>query len=342
MAELVRLGDRTGSWRLIPITSVHIPDWYRHRRSAAWTWLEAIAGKAYMPITANPGGFDDDASLCRKQLLAALRPNHVYTCSCTPYLSGNHPVGNTVAAWGGRAAVAFANSILGVRSEMEGFESALASAVTGLTPERGLHLDVDRELTVAVKVPAEIGSDYGMLGELVSRLVDGRKPLICGPTPSYDEAKRFAFSINGDGRVPLFKMGRALPAGTEVVEIEASEWHDALGDEVAPELLIMGCPHLSEQDINKWGRFMSGRRQGKADAWFFTSRLCLDKCPLTGAVLATRGKIMVDKCPLSMLDEIDGRLVGCDTPALASCLSAAGVKARPISYAEKRRLLAED
>jgi predicted aconitase len=342
MGVLVRLGDEARSERLIPISSVHIPDWYGQRQSKAWAWLDTIVGSAELPITANPGGVDDPAALIRKKTLMALCPNKVYTFSCAPYLSGNHPAQGKHVAWGGRAAVSFVNSILGAKSETESFESALASAITGLTPERGLHLDENRNPTVAVRVPENIGSDYALLGGLVSNLVGNEIPVICGPYPPYDEAKRFAFAINGNGKVPFYKLSRKMPlVEIEKIDLEVHTWQDALIEQNSPDLLILGCPHLSEQDINRWGRFMSGHRYGRVEIWFFTSQLCLDKCPNTGAVLANRGRVMVDRCPLSMLDEIDGLMVGCDSPALASCLSAAGVEARPVPHDAIRKLMVE-
>ena len=156
MKELVCSGDQAGSEKLIKVDSVHIPDWCEERSSEVWEWLASITGEAQIPITANPGGLDDPLSLSRQRTLERLRPYHSYTCSCTPYLFGNHPGKGKVVAWGGRAASAFANSVLGARSEVESFRSAVSSAITGLTPERGLHLDQNRQATVSVLINGEV------------------------------------------------------------------------------------------------------------------------------------------------------------------------------------------
>jgi predicted aconitase len=339
MRALVRLGDQARSTRLIPVRSVHIPTWCSDGSPDAWAWLESMAGRVLLPVTANPGGPDDLLTLGRKRILEGLKPQSICSFSCAPHLSGNHPGKGHMVAWGGRAASAFANSVLGARSEEETFESAVASAITGLTVERRLHLDGGRRPTIAVLAPENVGADYALLGKVISGLVTDETPLICCPTPSYDEAKRFALAINAGGRVPLFMLSKAAPPGLEQVYIEDRAWQEALMDQAAPELLILGCPHLSEQDINRWARYMSGRKFGKAEVWFLTSRLCLDKCPLTGAVLATRGRVLVDRCPRAMMGEIDGRVVGCDSPALASCLLSNGVEARALSHEAIRKLI---
>jgi predicted aconitase len=343
MEMLVRKGVDAGAERLVPISSVHIPDWYGHRSSGEWQWLATMAGMVDVPVTANPGGPDDELSAARKTALSTLRPNSPYTFSCAPFLAGNHPAGGTMAAWGGRAAVSFANSVLGARSETEDFSSALASAITGLTAERGLLLEENRRPTIGVRVVDDVGRDVALLGQHLSRVVGGHVPAISGFRSDFDGARRFAFAVNGEGRVPMFHLcGPKPPAGLDLIEVKARECREPAQDLESPDLLILGCPHLSEQEINRWGRHLAGRRPGRTEAWFFTSKLCLDKCPLTGALLASRGRVMKDMCPLWMTGRMSGRAVGCDSPALASCLSASGVNARPLSQDELSHLMASE
>src|SRR3989441_10204714 len=64
--------------------------------------------------------------------------------SCTPYLIGLRPRRGEHVAWAESSAACFANSVLGGRTNREGGPSALASAVTGLTPNYGLHLHENR------------------------------------------------------------------------------------------------------------------------------------------------------------------------------------------------------
>lgn len=343
MEVLVGRGDASGAGRLVPVTSVHIPDWYRHRSAGEWKWLAKTAGKVRLPVTANPGGPDDALSVARKAALSGLRPDSACSFTCTPYLAGNHPPKGRAAAWGGRAAVAFLNSVLGGRSEAEDFSSAMASTITGLTTERGILLEENRRPTIEVVVTGHGGRDLGLLGRYLSSVVRDQVPVIRGLRLDYDEARGFAFAINGEGRVPLFALREAGPSeGLERIEVSAPECRAQATGPVSPDLLIFGCPHLSEQAINRWGRRLAGRRPGRTEAWFFASQLCLDKCPHTGSLLKSRGRVLADMCPLGMTEEMADRTVGCDSPALASCLSAAGIDAGVLSDDELSFLLASD
>jgi len=334
MGILVELGDRSGASRLVPVGSVHIPDWCGQRPSEAWTWLKAMAGSASLPVTANPERGGGAAVPERKAVLEALHPRAAYSFSCAPYLSGNHPGRGEIVAWGGRAASSFANSVLGARTEMETFEVAAAAAIAGLVPERGLHLEDNRRPTVAVVVPRGKDADLPSIGRSLSGRLRGEVPLLCGVAPTFDDAKKLAFALNSRGNVPLFRMQRepAPPEGMRRIEVGPTA-DDLVA---APDLVVLGCPHLSEQDINRWSKRLAGRSASKVEAWFFTSRLCRDKCPVFGAVLRSRGRVFVDRCPLGMISELRGRTVACDSPALADCLRESGALAL---YASEREIL---
>lgn len=341
METLCRLGERHEARAMVPVRSAHIPDWYANADSEAWEHLLSFG--ATVPTTANPGGPACRAA-DRASQLERLRPTRVYTCTCTPHLVGNHPSAGSTASWGGRAAAAFANSVLGVRTAQETFESAVASAIAGVTPARGLLLEEARQPTVAVVVGRGMKDDHSLLGWLISRQVPGEVPLICGVAPDHDEAKRLAFSLNHHGSMPLFHLRRgAPPPDLERVDIPASAWDDALGSQDPDvDLVVMGCPHLSEQDINRWGRLSQGCRMPEVETWFFTSRLCADKCPATASVLRSRGKLFVDMCPMTMIDELRSRSVACDSYGLVECLRRNGVQARYAPNHELRDRLALD
>ena len=324
LRTLCRLGDDTGAARLVPVRSAHVPGWCGRRFPVPPRADGTIEDVFAVMTTANPGGgaetmVGEKSSWERRGLRIS------YTC--TPYLVGNHAGRGEAVAWGGRAAVSFANSIMGARSEMESFESATASAVTGLTPERGAHLDRGRDPTVALVVPDGTEVDLALLGWSLARSFPREVPLICGIRPTFDEAKRLAFAVNFLGTIPFFRMQRGTkpPAGMETISIDEKLTEPANGP--VPDLVILGCPHLSEQEINRWSKKLSDRPPSRAEVWFFTSRLCMEKCPVFGAVLRSRGKMFVDRCPLSMKEGLAGKAIACDSPALAECLCQEGFSA---------------
>lgn len=323
MEVLIKLGERTGSKRLVPVTSVHIHDWCGQGKDEAWKALGSLTNSSKLTVTVNP--ILDGFSPSRIAVIENLHPRRCYSFTCAPYLSGNHPGKDDIVAWGGRAASSFANSILGARCEKESFESTVASAITGLTPERGLHLDANRHPTIAITLPPAEKLDYTLLGWEISTLLHEGVPLLCGARPTFDEAKRLALSINARGDLPLFRMHRSRtpPPDLEVIELDLPRMRTA--DRPSPDVVILGCPHMSEQDINRWSKKLAGHPSGPSEPWFFTSQLCNDKCPTFGAVLRSRGKIFVDVCPLSLKEGLIGRTVATESPSLAECLSDAGI-----------------
>jgi len=88
------------------------------------------------------------------------------TCTCTPYMVGNAPKYGDHIAWSESSAVCYENSIMGARTNREGGPSALAAAITGRTPNYGLHLDANRKASLVVDVECELKdhADYGALG----------------------------------------------------------------------------------------------------------------------------------------------------------------------------------
>ena len=112
-------------------------------------------------------GIDADFALNQQRVIEAYtKMGVVPTCSCTPYLFGNLPHYGEHIAWAESSAVCYANSVLGARTNREGGPSALAAALTGKTPNYGLHLPENRRPTLTVQVQAALNGthDFGTLG----------------------------------------------------------------------------------------------------------------------------------------------------------------------------------
>jgi predicted aconitase len=178
MEILVALGTIYGAERMVPVTSVQIAGVsYDNLGEAGLHWLSEMAdggGKTRVLTTLNPAGMDIEnwpalgisEDFARQQLRvidAFARMNVVTTCSCTPYLIGNSPHFGQHIAWSESSAVCYANSIIGARSNREGGPSALAAALTGVTPEYGMHLTENRcpDLTIHVEATLPGNNDFG-------------------------------------------------------------------------------------------------------------------------------------------------------------------------------------
>ena len=228
MQILVALGTIYGAERLIPVTSVQVSGVsYDNLGEAGLQFLHEMAeggGQARVLTTLNPAGMDienwpvlgidPEFAVQQQQVIAAFaRMGIQTTCTCTPYLAGNLPLFGEHIAWAELSAVCFANSALGARTNREGGPSALAAALTGVTPEYGLHLDSARQPTVTVELHAvlhseathEFGALGKALGERLQSLEGGSVPCILGfEAAPVESLKSFCASLATYGGTALF------------------------------------------------------------------------------------------------------------------------------------------
>ncbi len=149
MEILVALGTIYGAERMVPVTSVQISGVsYDNLGEAGLHFLSQMAdggGQTRVLTTLNPAGMDIEnwqalgisAEFAANQMRvieAFARMNVITTCSCTPYLFGNVPHFGQHIAWAESSAVCYANAVIGARTNREGGPSALAAALTGVTP----------------------------------------------------------------------------------------------------------------------------------------------------------------------------------------------------------------
>ena len=183
MEILVALGDIYSAKRLIDVSSVQIAGVsYDNLGEAGLDFLSEMAddGQVRVLTTLNPAGMDlenwralgidADFAENQKRVIDAFRRMGVITsCTCTPYLIGNSPHFREHVAWSESSAVCYANSVLGARTNREGGPSALAAALTGKTPEYGLHLDNKRKAEVHVKVDTILRDTctFSALGKII-------------------------------------------------------------------------------------------------------------------------------------------------------------------------------
>jgi predicted aconitase len=199
MEILTTLGDIYGAEKMIDVASVQVAGVsYSNLGEAGLDYLSELAkdGKVKVLTTLNPAGMDlenrealgidEDFAKNQERVIDAFAAMGIITtCTCTPYLIGNAPHFGQHLAWAESSAVCYSNSVIGARTNREGGPSALASGLTGKTPEYGLHLDENRhgQILVDIKVPI-VGTDqFGILGKVIGdKLQSGGKknPLYFG------------------------------------------------------------------------------------------------------------------------------------------------------------------
>ena len=304
MEILNALGAIYGADRMVPVSSVQISGVsFDNLGDAGLDFLAEMAangGRAQVLTTLNPAGMDIEepqslgisADFARNQqrvIDAFAQMGVVTTCSCTPYLFGNLPHFGEHIAWAESSAVCYANSVLGARTNREGGPSALASALTGVTPNYGLHLEENRRpgLTVEIEADLEGTRDFGALGVAMGRMIEARKmkaiPYLRGvKSATLDELKSFCASAATYGGLALFHMEGItpecpmFPVPAETLVIGQKDLNAAgasLENPAAGEVdfVSLGCPHLSLNEIRRVAELLEGKHVTKT-FWITTAR----------------------------------------------------------------------
>jgi predicted aconitase len=306
-------------------------------------------GKARVLTTLNPAGMDIEnwpalgiqSGFAEKQLRVLevfTRMGVTTTCTCTPYLTGNLPHLGDHLAWSESSAVCYANSVIGAQTNREGGPSALAAALTGRTPEYGMHLEQNRHPTLSFQVNTHLTetSDYGALGKLVGEKIEATKsvPYIQGVgSASLENLKSFCASLATYGGAALFQMpgitpeaGQYAPLG-EVIPISRADLQaavDSLNDaaESQVDFISLGCPHLSIDEIARIAHLLEGRRV-KREFWITTARpikLMADQMGYTQIIEASGARFAADTC--CVVAPIQGRFSVMATDSAKACYYA--------------------
>lgn len=327
MEILVALGEVYGAERMVEVVSAQVSGVsYKNLGEEGVGWLEELAragARVRVPTTLNPAGMDlerwremrvpeDFAEKQLKVIRVFERMGATPTLTCTPYLAGNLPGFGEHVAWSESSAVAYANSVLGARTNREGGPSALAAAIAGRTPLHGLHLEENREPTIEIWAP-EVEEAYWLaaLGYLAGKLARDGVPLFRGlGRPGPEGLKALGAALASSGGVALFHVDGVTPEARvrrlrarERVEVGWEELREAAGeldDGSEPELIFVGCPHLSLKEVEELADALGGR-QARKPVWACLSRSVKREAERLGLVerLERCGvRFAADTCPI--------------------------------------------
>ncbi|WP_342306054.1 aconitase X catalytic domain-containing protein [Methanolobus sp. ZRKC5] len=319
---LVALGDIYGADRLIPVKSAQIAGVsYKTMGNAGLEWISDLEGKVKIPSILNPAGMDInkweemgiDPVFAKKQqeIIEAYSKLGIQTkCTCTPYyLEGFDVTLDDHIAWSESSAVSYANSVIGARTNREGGPSALSAALVGKTANYGYHLDEMREPVIAVEVDCKLsGSDYGALGYVVGKTVGSRVPIFYMKNePSKDEMKSLGAALAASGAVALYHIEGVTPEAVrnkftkpeEIVPVERGqidEVYETNSDIWSSEIITVGCPHCSPEELEKIARLVYGKKLEK-EMWVCTAREVAERYPdLVKRIEKSGAKIVCDTC----------------------------------------------
>lgn len=291
MEMLVAVGHAYDAERLIPVKSSHLVIDGTALGEPGLRFLEKLVdegGRFVIPTTINAIAVnrgasardtltDEELSQIRT-LEACEKMGCLSSCSCNPFIQGFLPDFGEAVAWSESATSPYVNSVLGARTNREG-ATAVASALTGLTPEYGMHLDAERKGSVLFDIAAPISGlhRYNLLGALIGRRCAGRVPVITGlDAPSRDELIGFgaAFAIHGSANMyhlvgitpeaPTVEaaMGQADLEHIRINEADIlDEWRRTQSEGGScVDIVSVGCPHASLDQIAEVTGLIAGRR----------------------------------------------------------------------------------
>lgn len=337
MELLVGLGRIFGAEDLVPIESAQLAGVsYKTIGEPGLQWLQDVSRTSVVsvPTMLNPAGMDPNrwedmgvpqefATKQRAILRAYNRMGVELTCTCTPYLIGRSPGFGEHVAWSESNAVSYCNSVLGARTNREGGPSALAAAIVGKTARYGLHLPTNRLPTAVVEVdPGDTNVDYGALGVHVGRELGNAIPFFKGIRPTSDELKTLGAAMAASGAIALFHVRNVTPEaqagvepemGLETLHVGPPELEGAYRSLSATlkdrdvDLITIGCPHVSIDELEEIAQFLKGRRrrEGAPDLWVCTSKEVKKLGSEAVKIIEGFGKVLVDTCMVvSPIEEV--------------------------------------
>ncbi|MDK2383609.1 MAG: aconitase X, partial [Candidatus Korarchaeota archaeon] len=215
-------------------------------------------------------------------------------------------------AWGESSAVAYANSLLGARTNREGGPLTIMSALTGRTYYAGLHLEENRRPTVLVEAPApSSGLEAGLLGGFLGRMLGGGEvPYVRGIPRGAPEhwLKGLCAAAGALGSLGLCLIEGVSPEASEPpgeaerLEVGRDDLRglaEELGSSGDPELYYLGCPHASLAEVELLDSMLRGRVG--AEFWVTLSRHQYAAARRLGIVESLEAKgvrVWRDTCPV--------------------------------------------
>ncbi len=341
MSIVVRMAGVYGAGELMDISQAHI-DSTIYLGEATLEFAERLASlgaRVAVPTSLNVSGVDECgwkdwavspewAAKAARQMLAYEKMGAVPTWTCAPYQTHMRPAFGQQIAWGESNAIAFANSVIGARTERYPDLLDICCAITGRVPAVGLHLTAERAGQMLIRlagVPAALQRDdqfFAVLGHLVGKLAGDRIPVIDGiaSAPEEDQLKAFAAASASSGRVALFHMVGVTPeaptldaafqgrAPEQAIDVTADDLRAArkeltTADGRELDMVILGSPHFSLAEFRALAPLVAGRRTHPRVKFLVTSSRLMkeqaDRAGVLAPIAAFGAQITLDTCILA-------------------------------------------
>ena len=327
---LVATGEATNAEKLVPVNWAHLSGVnYNTIGDAGEEFLRKISQDAKVKVktTVNPMGFDFDHisefdhiddNFIEKQ--KSIRDSYIRmgvepTFSCTPYDIYEMPEKDTQVSFAESNAAIFANSLGGLKTNKESAFSALASALTGKSPYSDLRKDQSSiPLTIRMKLENPNELDFGLLGFFAGKVGDTSVNISGVGEPDRRSCKALCGGMGTSGTCAKFQFTDEGENNSEKIDFgkeEMSKTYDELNTTDKGDLITLGSPQLSLQELSDLSKMLKGRSFQKR-CMIFCSRAVQNQArsfQYTNEIERAGGEILSDCCtcltPLIDTNETD-------------------------------------
>lgn len=341
MSVICRMADFQQAERLLDITQAHI-DSSIYMGEAGLEFAERLVeggAQVRVPTTLNVSSVDqhhwrewavppDWAGKAYRQMVAYEKMGCRPTWTCAPYQVDLIPKFGQQLAWGESNAIAFANSVIGARTERYPDLLDICAAITGRVPAVGLHLTENRagQLLLSLQdIPHRLQADdsfYPVLGHLMGQIARERIPVIANLAvqPTEDQFKAMGAAGASSGTVALFHVvgvtpeaptlaaafqGRpppeTVPVTLDTLRAARQELTTATGQKL--DLVVLGSPHFSLAEFKQLAPLVEGRQAHPQVKFLVTSSRAMamlaDQAGYLEPLKAFGGQVTVDTCILA-------------------------------------------
>jgi predicted aconitase len=231
-------------------------------------------------------------------------------------------------AWGESNAIAFANSVLGARTERYPDLFDICCAITGRAPAIGLHLTENRAGNLLLQlqdIPLELqhrDDFYPVLGNFIGKVSGDRIPVVTAMKviPNEDQLKALGAASASSGAVALFHMVGITP---EAPTVESAfqgklpekiitvtmdmlrESYKALThtDSEKLDIVVLGSPHFSLAEFKQLAPLVKGKQKNTEVKFLVTSSRAMVQLAKHAGFLdslqAFGAQLTVDTCILT-------------------------------------------
>ena len=324
---LVATGEATDAEKLIPIEWTHLSGVnYNTIGDAGEEFLSSISKTARVKVktTLNPMGFDVDnvsnygldENFISKQL--SIKNSYeamgvIPSFSCIPYEIYDIPKKGTQVAFAESNAAIHANSYDDLKTNKESAFSALASALTGKSPNSSLRKEDKPNVTIQMKVKNPNELSYGMLGFFAGKVGDTSVNVSGLAEMDKRQCKAMCGGMGTSGTCAKFIFGEG-DSDCEKIDFDEKEMlnvFDELNTAEKGDIITLGSPQLGLDEITELSEKLKGR-SFKKRCMVFTPRIVKEQAKKLGYTneLERAGcEILSDCCtcltPLINKDSVD-------------------------------------